>query len=144
MLALLVYTKRYKPFKKIVDYIADLSVEQEAHEVTVEDEKKSEGDLEEEKVCLTIYPSIHRSICLFVHSSIRSPLSIHTLIHQSIHPYTYPSIYSSIHLSIHLFIHTLIHPYTYPSIHLSIHPCIHRPLEEKDRKLLSFYVTRHF
>lgn len=52
VLALLDYTKRYKPYKKVLDYIADLSAEQEENEKLVDDEKYSDDDLRDEKVCI--------------------------------------------------------------------------------------------
>ena len=51
VLSLLEYTKKYKPYKKVLDYIAELSAEQEEHEKLVDDESYSEDDFHEEKVC---------------------------------------------------------------------------------------------
>ena len=51
VLAVLEYTKQYKPYKKIRDYIESLTAEQDEHESAVEDDKKeSEQDLVDEKV----------------------------------------------------------------------------------------------
>ena len=52
VLSLLEYTKRYKPYKKVLDYIAELAVEQEEHERVVDDDRYSVDDLQEEKVCI--------------------------------------------------------------------------------------------
>ena len=50
VLALLEYTKRYKPYKKVLDYITELSSEQDEPEKLIDEEKFSEDDLQEEKV----------------------------------------------------------------------------------------------
>ena len=50
VLSLLEYTKRYKPYKKVLDYITELSAEQEEQERLDDDERYSDVDLQEEKV----------------------------------------------------------------------------------------------
>ncbi|XP_028415382.1 dynein heavy chain 8, axonemal-like isoform X2 [Dendronephthya gigantea] len=49
VLSLLEYTKKYKPYRKVLDYIAELSAEQEEHEKLTDDERYSEDDFHEEK-----------------------------------------------------------------------------------------------
>lgn len=50
VLSLLEYTKRYKPYRKVIDYITELAVEQEEHERVADDDRYSVDDLQEEKV----------------------------------------------------------------------------------------------
>ncbi len=56
VLSLLEYTKRYAPYKKVLDYIAELSAEQEEHEKLEDEERYSEVDLQEERVCILSLP----------------------------------------------------------------------------------------
>ena len=56
VLSLLEYTKRYAPYKKVLDYITELSAEQEEHEKLEDEERYSEVDLQEERVCISSLP----------------------------------------------------------------------------------------
>lgn len=51
VLSLLQYTKKYRPYRKVLDYLHELRKEQEENEKIGEEEQLGEQDLLEEKVC---------------------------------------------------------------------------------------------
>ena len=94
--------------------------------------RKQNNKLINLSVCLSVCPSIYRSIDLSIYRSIDLSIylsrliSSHLISSHLISSYLISSIYLSIYFRIDLFLYPSIDRSVHPSIHRSIHPSIHR------------------